>query len=77
MESKELTTVEIPVAVSDTVYTSKLTKRQRNFVLLLVHSEGAKSASQCAYEAGYAQCDICRAPAGALQISMSIRSWVC
>jgi len=55
MESKELTTVEIPVAISNEVYSSKLTKRQRNFVLLLVHSEGKKSASQCAFEAGYSR----------------------
>ena len=66
MESKELTTVEIPVAISDSVYNSKLTKRQRNFVLLLVHSEGAKSASQCAYEAGYAK-NSCRITASELQ----------
>ena len=66
MESKELTTVEIPVAISDTLYKSKLTKRQRNFVLLLVHSEGAKSASQCAYEAGYAK-NSCRITASELQ----------
>lgn len=66
MESKELTTVEIPVAISNEVYSSKLTKRQRNFVLLLVHSEGKKSASQCAYEAGYAK-NSCRITASELQ----------
>ena len=66
MESKELTTVEIPVAISDSVYNSKLTKRQRNFVLLFVHSEGKKSASQCAYEAGYGKHG-CRTRASELQ----------
>ena len=66
MESKELTTVEIPQPLSDELYQSKLTKRQRNFVLLFVHSEGKKSASQCAYEAGYGKHG-CRTRASELQ----------
>ena len=43
--------VYIPEALSEALYHPKITQKQRKFVLLLVHSEGLKSASQCAVEA--------------------------
>ena len=51
-ENKE---VFIPEPLSEALYNPKLTQKQRKFVLLLVHSEGLKSASQCAIEAGYSK----------------------
>ena len=50
-ENKELL---IPEAMSDALYDDKITPKQRKFILLLVHSEGLKTATQCAIEAGYA-----------------------
>ena len=47
--------VFIPEPLSEALYNPKLTQKQRKFVLLLVHSEGLKSASQCAIEAGYSK----------------------
>ena len=51
-ENKELL---IPEAMSDALYDDKITPKQRKFILLLVHSEGLKTATQCAIEAGYAK----------------------
>ena len=51
-ENKE---VFIPEAMSDALFEDKITPKQRKFILLLVHSEGLKTATQCAIEAGYAK----------------------
>ena len=51
-ENKELL---IPQAFSDDLFNPKITGKQRKFILLLVHSEGLKTARQCAIEAGYAK----------------------
>ena len=51
-ENKE---VFIPEPLSDALFDSKLTPKQRKFILLLVHSEGLKTATQCAMEAGYSK----------------------
>jgi len=51
-ENKE---VYIPEPLSDALFDSKLTPKQRKFILLLVHSEGLKTATQCAMEAGYSK----------------------
>ena len=54
MENTSIETAEqLPQPLSDLLY--DLTPKQRKFVLLLVHSEGIKSASQCAAEAGYSK----------------------
>ena len=45
----------IPEPLSDSLYNPKITGKQRKFILLLVHSEGLKTATQCATEAGYAR----------------------
>ena len=58
--------VYIPEALSEALYHTKITQKQRKFVLLLVHSEGLKSASQCAAEAGYSK-KSCRELASRLQ----------
>ena len=50
-ENKELL---IPQAFSDDLFNPKITGKQRKFILLLVHSEGLKTARQCAIEAGFA-----------------------
>ena len=55
---------QLPQPLSDLLY--DLTPKQRKFVLLLVHSEGIKSASQCALEAGYSK-KTCRVQASQLQ----------
>jgi len=47
--------VYIPQPLSEALYHPKITQKQRKFILLLVHSEGLKSASQCAAEAGYSK----------------------
>ena len=44
----------IPQAFSDDLFNPKITGKQRKFILLLVHSEGLKTARQCAIEAGFA-----------------------
>ena len=49
-ENKE---VFIPEPLSDALFDDKITPKQRKFILLLVHSEGLKTATQCAIEAGY------------------------
>ena len=46
--------VLIPEAYSDALFDRKLSEKQRRFILFLVHSEGLKTATQCASEAGYA-----------------------
>ena len=51
-ENKE---VYIPEPLSEALYDDKITPKQRKFILLLVHSEGLKTATQCAIEAGYAK----------------------
>jgi hypothetical protein len=50
----ELEEVKLPEPLSDMLFDRKITDKQRKFVLLLVHSEGLKTATQCASEAGYA-----------------------
>ena len=50
-DSKELI---VPEAFSDALFDRKLSEKQRRFVLFLVHSEGLKTATQCAIDAGYA-----------------------
>jgi len=45
----------VPEPLSDTLYNPKITGKQRKFILLLVHSEGLKTGTQCATEAGYAR----------------------
>ena len=47
--------IVIPQAFSDDLFNPKITGKQRKFILLLVHSEGLKTARQCAIEAGYAR----------------------
>ena len=44
----------IPQPMSDELFDEKITPQQRKFILLLVHSEGLKTATQCEVEAGYA-----------------------
>ena len=51
-ENKE---VVIPEAFTDALFHHKITGKQRKFILLFVHSEGLKTARQCAIEAGYAK----------------------
>ena len=51
-ETKEIT---IPSGLSDALFDPKITGKQRKFIILLVHSEGLKTAMQCAIEAGYAR----------------------
>jgi phage terminase small subunit len=46
--------IVIPQAFSDDLFHPKITGKQRKFILLLVHSEGLKTARQCAIEAGFA-----------------------
>ena len=45
----------IPEALTDALFHHKITGKQRKFILLFVHSEGLKTARQCAIEAGYAK----------------------
>ena len=68
MENTSIETVEqqLPEPLSDALFDTKLTQKQRKFVILLTHYEGTKSASQCAYEAGYAK-NSCRITASELQ----------
>ena len=47
--------VYIPQPLSEALFHPKITPKQRKFILLIVHSEGLKSASQCAIEAGYSK----------------------
>ena len=51
---KENNDVLIPEAYSDALFDRKLSEKQRRFILFLVHSEGLKTATQCAVDAGYA-----------------------
>ena len=46
--------IVVPQAFSDDLFNPKITGKQRKFILLLVHSEGLKTARQCAIEAGFA-----------------------
>ena len=50
----ELEEVKLPDALSEVLFDRNITPKQRKFVLLFVHSEGLKSATQCAIDAGYA-----------------------
>ena len=50
----ELEEVKLPEALSDLLFDRTITPKQRKFILLFVHSEGLKTATQCAIEAGYA-----------------------
>ena len=50
-DNKELI---IPEAFSDALFDRKLSEKQRRYVLFLVHSEGLKTATQYAVDAGYA-----------------------
>ena len=50
----ELEEVKLPEALSDLLFDRNITQKQRKFILLFVHSEGLKTATQCAIEAGYA-----------------------
>ena len=50
----ELEEVKLPDALSDLLFDKSITPKQRKFILLFVHSEGLKTATQCAVEAGYA-----------------------
>ena len=50
----ELEEVKLPDALSDLLFDKSITPKQRKFILLFVHSEGLKTATQCAIEAGYA-----------------------
>ena len=50
----ELEEVKLPDALSDLLFDRNITQKQRKFILLFVHSEGLKTATQCAVEAGYA-----------------------
>ena len=47
--------VFIPQPLSEALFHPKITQKQRKFILLFVHSEGLKTARQCAIEAGYAK----------------------
>ena len=50
----ELEEVKLPDALSDLLFDKSITPKQRKFILLFVHSEGLKTATQCAIDAGYA-----------------------
>ena len=50
----DLEEVKLPEALSDLLFDKAITPKQRKFILLFVHSEGLKTATQCAIEAGYA-----------------------
>ena len=50
-ENKE---VQLPEALSDSLFHPKITGKQRKFILL-VHSEGLHTATHCAIKAGYAK----------------------
>jgi len=50
----ELEEVKLPEPLSDLLFDRKITDKQRKFIILLVHSEGLKTATQCAKESGYA-----------------------
>ena len=50
----ELEEVKLPDALSEVLFDRNITPKQRKFVLLFVHSEGLKTGTQCAIEAGYA-----------------------
>ena len=50
----ELEEVKLPDALSDALFDRNITQKQRKFILLYVHSEGLKTGTQCAIEAGYA-----------------------
>jgi phage terminase small subunit len=47
--------VIVPSALSDILFDHRITGKQRKFIILLVHSEGLKTATHCAIEAGYAK----------------------
>ena len=50
----DLVETPLPEALSDLLFDRNITQKQRKFILLFVHSEGLKTATQCAIEAGYA-----------------------
>ena len=50
----ELEEVKLPDALSDALFDRNITQKQRKFILLYVHSEGLKTGTQCAIDAGYA-----------------------
>ena len=54
-EETSIEKVNLPEPLSDLLFDRKITDKQRKFILLLVHSEGLKTATQCATEAGYAR----------------------
>ena len=62
----ELEEVKLPDALSDLLFDRNITQKQRKFILLFVHSEGLKTATQCAVEAGYSK-DTARSQASQLQ----------
>ena len=47
--------VQLPEALSESLFHPKITGIQRKFILLLVHSEGLHTATHCAIKAGYAK----------------------
>ena len=50
----DLVETPLPEALSDLLFDRNITQKQRKFILLFVHSEGLKTATQCAIDAGYA-----------------------
>ena len=62
----ELEEVKLPEALSDLLFDRTITPKQRKFILLFVHSEGLKTATQCAIDAGFAK-DSARQYASKLQ----------
>ena len=50
----DITETPLPDALSDLLFDKNITQKQRKFILLFVHSEGLKTGTQCAIEAGYA-----------------------
>ena len=54
-ENKTLTITDpTPEPLSEDLYHRKITGKQRKFIMLFVHSEGLKTGTRCAIEAGYA-----------------------
>ena len=51
----DLVETPLPEALSDLLFDRNITQKQRKFILLFVHSEGLKTATQCAIDAGYAK----------------------
>ena len=48
----DLVETPLPEALSDLLFDRNITQKQRKFILLFVHSEGLKTATQCAIDAG-------------------------